>query len=467
MNCLSCGAALTPGTRFCELCGTGVAETPPGANPGPGTPAAPTVANPGNGWTPQSAGQPQIPTRPQAGSTQGQYPTGPGAAHQYGAGQGVPTAPQPSGGAYPGYQTAAYPPAAAPAAFDPAGAPPAKGHGGVWFAVGGGVAAAVVAAILGIVLLGGGKSNTTQTATEEPTNQAAPMADNSQSATQPTTVTAEATMLDGAWPTAASWATSTCKAKSYTAALSLETDASKVAICEGAKGSFYYQGIRKSDNAVSDWLPATYRPDQNQFVAVDNSGDPATTYTVTPTSLRITTGSTLESFEFSKGSQARGTRSEDDLLRELVSLLEASSQYKALLGSYTDNTFAGSGCLSASDATDKIERIRDNRAAMADAGARLSTEAAGTPVEAPAARFTQAMQASLQVDELLVDWTADYWTSHANGGCSGSVAAPKSVFANWESLNSQASSAKADVADMVNPLARSAGLRSDWTKETI
>ena len=133
MQCMSCGAALAPGTQFCELCGTGV--------PGAASTAASGIPVGG------------APTRPQGGSPNAPY-TATGAVPRVDAYASEPTA----------YHTPMPAPMAAPMASSP---PPSEksGSGWIWFGVGGG-AAVIVALIVALVLvISGNKSNNTATAT--------------------------------------------------------------------------------------------------------------------------------------------------------------------------------------------------------------------------------------------------------------------------------------------------------------
>lgn len=486
MNCLSCGASMTPGSSFCEQCGTAIAGAV-------GTTTAPAVPPPDGGWTTGSAGavgaagsastggglkgslgRPSEATSGAAGGA----PAGDNmdaAARYQGAVPGqTPTGSVPvvsggvvgQAGGLTGGVPGSHPGGYDPTAMMPSAVPP-KGRGAFWFGIGGGVALVAMIVILAIVFLG--KSAPAKFSS---VGDSTSMADSSPRATgvePPTTSAVEATVIDGVWPAAASWASSRCDQKGLIAYTSLETSKSKVVICtDDASGSgsatYTYSGY--SGGLWSPWLDATYDEVGQQFIATAAGATP-TTYTVSPTSLRIDNGGVLESFQYASGAKARGKTSSQDLLAQLESLMESSSTYRATLTDFVNGTFAGNACLGPSTAASTIKLITENRSDMSDAAHRLVDDAAGTSVASAAGDFASAMDASLQVDQELQDWVGSYWTSYAEDGCDGSVVQPVDAYSDFSSLNASADAAKQNLVDKVNDLAAGTSLKSDWKAKDV
>jgi hypothetical protein len=487
MHCLSCGSALTPGATFCEQCGTAVAGAVgtatadlaggvPGARPdgwtnapdaGSGAPAGGLRGTLGRGAasgapSPTSSGvspAADAAVRYQGASTNRSSP-----AH-------TPSVPVVSGGlppsgAVPGEIGGGY-----PGGYDPTMAmATARSSGGssrVWFLAGGGVALIAVVMLLVFAFLG--KATSSKFSSVGDSISSADGGGNDVAAGPsevPTTESVAATQIDGVWPSPASWAVSRCGSKDYQAVTSIETSQSRAAICADDAAGYYYQGYGLKNHLWSPWLTADYSEDGQQFVATSPGGT-TTTYTVTPSSLAVTIGGRLNSFQYASSSRSRGKASQSDLLAQLESLMDASATYRGSLTDFVNATYAGDSCIAPSDASTRIESIRTNRSDMLDASQRLEADAAGTSVASAAGDFSAAMQASLSVDEELANWVDAYWTSYAEDGCSGSVTQPDDAYSDYTALNDAATAAKKSLAEKVNALAAGTPLKSDWTFDKI
>ncbi len=432
MNCLSCGTRLAPGAQFCEVCGTAVAGAV-------GSTATPTPTRAGSSYQGAVPGQ--------SGPSDVSSPWGPG-----GIAGDEPTTLSGHVGRYP----TGSPPMRTPASADP---PPKSRSGWKWFGIGGG-AALVIALVAGLAFMFLGEASSSKSSTV-----ADPSADTTAPAVESTPDTVVATAISGVWPTPATWASDKCETRQYDAVTSLETSRSQVVICtddpSGANDASYYYWGRTTGLDWSPLLDADYNEAAQEFVAT-NAGNPPTTYTVSPTTLRIDTGDDSQT-EYASNAKPHGNVSDDDLLAQLVNLMEASSNGRGAVQGLANGTYNGNVCTSSADARSSIRTIIENRSQMLDAAKRLVADA-GTGTIAPAAHdFANAMQSSLDFDDEFSTYIDQYWAPYADAGCPGSKpltfndAMPAGLQA-----GENATAAKQALVQKVNALAAGTSLRSDW-----
>ncbi len=362
-----------------------------------------------------------------------------------------------------------------------------KWGGATWYGLGAGIGVVVLVVVFtALLLLGDDQSPTTQTAagtnttiSDLATSATSGESSNSGSANPATAapstpaITTALDLVGSPWQQPASWAISRCKLKELLAVTSLETSSFQIAICtpdpsSGAPATFQYSGVRKSDNSEYPLLPTTYDEGTLQFTAIWEA-DQATIYTVTPSTLRIDSGSRLLDFEFISDPSARNQMSRDNLLAQLVALLQSSSTYRTSLIYFVNNTFGGPAkCLGAAEASTLIKSISNNRQQMSMAADQLVRDSEGTDIQPAAVQFARAMKASYEQDQLLIQWTETYWSPFASRGCTGRVTEPRSAFnPRYQELDREASDAKTQTASLSNSLVAGTSFQGGWSKDNI